>query len=52
MEDMVEDPTWKDHPHLKGLEKGPGYAGFPVINSENLRLERSACSTQAGPRLE
>ena len=34
MEETVRTP-WKDHPHLEGLDKGPGYAGFPVINSEN-----------------
>ena len=38
MEDMLKDPTWQDHPNLAGLDKGPGYAGFPVINSENFAL--------------
>ena len=50
MEDMVQDPTWKDHPHLKGLEKGPGYAGFPVINSENFALGTLCMLNPSGPK--
>ena len=38
MADMKKDPTWKDHPVLKDMDQGPGYAGFPVINSENFAL--------------
>ena len=50
MEDMVKDPTWKDHPNIKGLEKGPGYAGFPVINSENFALGTLCMLNPSGPK--
>ena len=50
MEDMCQDPTWKDHPHLEGLEKGPGYAGFPVINSENFALGTLCMMNMSGPK--
>lgn len=50
MEDMCKDPTWKDHPHLKGLDKGPGYAGFPVINSENFALGTLCMMNMSGPK--
>ena len=50
MEDMCKDPTWKDHPHLEGLDKGPGYAGFPVINSENFALGTLCMMNMSGPK--
>ena len=50
MEDMLKDPTWKDHPHLQSLEKGPGYAGFPVINSENFALGTLCMLNPSGPK--
>ncbi|MGB1871334.1 MAG: GAF domain-containing protein [Candidatus Puniceispirillaceae bacterium] len=50
MEDMIKDPTWKDHPALEGLEKGPGYAGFPVINSENFALGTLCMINFSGPK--
>ena len=50
MEDMVKDPTWKDHPHMKGLKQGPGYAGFPVINAENFALGTLCMLNPSGPK--
>ena len=50
MEDMCKDPTWKDHPHLEGSDKGPGYAGFPVINSENFALGTLCMMNMSGPK--
>ena len=50
MEDMLKDPTWQDHPNLAGLEKGPGYAGFPVINSENFALGTLCMLNPSGPK--
>lgn len=50
IEDMLKDPAWKDHPNLAGLEAGPGYAGFPVINSENFALGTLCMINFSGPR--
>lgn len=50
MEDMLKDPTWKDHPNLQGMEQGPGYAGFPVINSENFALGTLCMMNFSGPK--
>jgi len=50
MEDMLKDPTWKDHPHLQGMEQGPGYAGFPVINAENFALGTLCMLNPSGPK--
>ena len=50
MEDMLKDPTWQDHPNLAGLDKGPGYAGFPVINSENFALGTLCMMNFSGPK--
>ena len=50
MEDMLKDPTWKDHPNLQGMERGPGYAGFPVINSENFALGTLCMLNPSGPK--
>ncbi|MEC7210530.1 MAG: GAF domain-containing protein, partial [Pseudomonadota bacterium] len=50
MEDMLKDPTWQDHPNLAGMEKGPGYAGFPVINSENFALGTLCMMNFSGPK--
>lgn len=50
MPDMLKDPTWKDHPNLAGMEEGPGYAGFPVINSENFALGTLCMMNFSGPK--
>ena len=50
MEDMLKDPTWKDHPNLAGMDAGPGYAGFPVINSENFALGTLCMMNFSGPK--
>lgn len=50
MEDMCKDPVWKIHPNLAGLEVGPGYAGFPVINSENFALGTLCMLNFSGPK--
>ena len=50
MPDMLKDPTWKDHPNLAGMEAGPGYAGFPVINSENFALGTLCMMNFSGPK--
>ena len=50
MADMCKDPTWKDHPHLEGMDTGPGYAGFPVINSENFALGTLCMMNMSGPK--
>ena len=50
MEDMLEDPNWKDHPNLQGMERGPGYAGFPVINNENFALGTLCMINFSGPK--
>ena len=50
MEDMLKDPTWQDHPNLAGMDKGPGYAGFPVINSENFALGTLCMMNFSGPK--
>ena len=50
MEDMLEDPNWKDHPNLQGMERGPGYAGFRVINSENFALGTLCMINFSGPK--
>ena len=47
---MLKDPTWKDHPNLQGMEQGPGYAGFPVINSENFALGTLCMMNFSGPK--
>ena len=49
MPDMCQDPVWKVHPNLAGLEVGPGYAGFPVINSE-IALGTLCMLNMSGPR--
>ena len=50
MEDMLKDPTWKDHPNLAGMDAGPGYAGFPVINTENFALGTLCMMNFSGPK--
>ena len=50
MPDMKKDPTWKDHPVLKDMAQGPGYAGFPVINSENFALGTLCMLNPSGPK--
>ncbi len=50
MEDMLKDPTWKDHPYLEGADTGPGYAGFPVINGENFALGTLCMLNPGGPK--
>ena len=50
MEDMAKDPTWKDHPYLEGVDTGPGYAGFPVINGENFALGTLCMMNPGGPK--
>jgi hypothetical protein len=50
MADMKKDPTWKDHPVLKDMDQGPGYAGFPVINSENFALGTLCMLNPSGPK--
>jgi hypothetical protein len=50
MEDMLQDPTWKDHPNLQGMERGPGYAGFPVINGDNFALGTLCMLNPSGPK--
>ena len=50
MPDMCQDPVGKYHPNLAGLEVGPGYAGFPVINSENFALGTLCMINMSGPK--
>ena len=50
MPDMCQDPVWRVHPNLAGLEVGPGYAGFPVINSENFALGTLCMLNMSGPK--
>ena len=37
MADMCKDPTWKDHPHLEGMDTGPILAQttVPVLRGDN-----------------
>jgi hypothetical protein len=49
MPDMAKDPVWKSHPAMEGMEVGPAYAGFPVINGENFALGTLCMMNMSGP---